>query len=77
MRIRKRLAGIDIAFIDPFILLNQEGQKILKNNIQPQIIIPMHMRAEVIDGYATELEQQYPNLAVFREPMEKKIFVKE
>ncbi|MFC2164379.1 ankyrin repeat domain-containing protein [Acidobacteriota bacterium] len=68
---------IDIAFIDPFFLLDHAGQEILKNNIQPQIIIPMHMRAEEIDRYAKELGKLYSNLAVFWEPMEKKIFTKE
>jgi L-ascorbate metabolism protein UlaG (beta-lactamase superfamily) len=69
--------GIDIAFIDPFFLLNEAGQEILKNNIQPRIIIPMHMRADEIDDYARGLQKQYPNLTVFWEPMERKIFVRE
>ncbi|MFA9453306.1 MAG: ankyrin repeat domain-containing protein [Candidatus Aminicenantaceae bacterium] len=68
--------AIDIAFIDPFFLQNEAGQKLLKDYIRPQKIILMHMRPNETDRYATELGQAHDNILVFHEPMEKKIFRK-
>jgi ankyrin repeat protein len=66
--------GIDVAFIDPFFLLDEIGQQMAKEFIQPKQIIPMHMRDYEIERYARALEPFYLNIHVFRESLEKKIF---
>ena len=65
---------IDVAFIDPFFLLDKVGQRMAKELIQPKQIIPMHMRDHEIEKYARALENFYTNINVFRESLEKKIF---
>ncbi len=65
---------IDIAFIDPFFLLDKIGQQMAKEFIKPERIIPMHMREYEIERYARELKNFYTNIDVFRECLEKKIF---
>jgi ankyrin repeat protein/L-ascorbate metabolism protein UlaG (beta-lactamase superfamily) len=67
---------IDIAFIDPFFLQNEAGQRLLKDFIRPRKIILMHMRPNETGRYAAELGRAHDNLLVFHEPMEKKIFRK-
>ena len=67
---------IDIAFVDPFFLENEDGQKQLREYIRPRKIILMHMRPNETDRYATELGQAFDNILVFHEPMQKKIFHK-
>jgi ankyrin repeat protein len=65
---------IDIAFIDPFFLLDKIGQQMAKEFIKPKRIIPMHMREYEIERYARELKNFYTNIDVYRECLEKKIF---
>jgi L-ascorbate metabolism protein UlaG (beta-lactamase superfamily) len=65
---------IDVAFIDPFFLLDKIGQQMAKEFITPKRIIPMHMREYEIERYARELKNFYTNIDVFRECLEKKIF---
>ena len=69
--------GIDIALVDPFFLQDENGQKILKDHIRPKKIILMHMRSNEVDRYYEELEKLYPNIVVFYEPMQKKVFQKD
>ncbi len=66
--------GIDVAFIDPFFLLDKIGQQMAKEFIQPKRIIPMHMREYEIARYASALKNFYTNINVFWECLEKKIF---
>jgi ankyrin repeat protein/L-ascorbate metabolism protein UlaG (beta-lactamase superfamily) len=66
--------GIDVAFIDPFFLLDKIGQHMAKEFIQPKQIIPMHMREYEIERYARALEHFYTNIHVFHECLEKKFF---
>ena len=65
---------IDVAFIDPFFLLDKVGQQMAKKLIQPKQIIPMHMRDYEIEKYVGALENFYTNINVFRECLEKKFF---
>ena len=65
---------IDVAFIDPFFLLDKVGQQMAKEFIQPKQIVPMHMREHEIEKYARALKKSYINVNVFRECLEKKIF---
>jgi ankyrin repeat protein/L-ascorbate metabolism protein UlaG (beta-lactamase superfamily) len=66
--------NIDVAFIDPFFLLDKVGQQMAKEFIQPKQIIPMHMRNYEIEKYARALKNFYTNINVFRECLEKKFF---
>jgi L-ascorbate metabolism protein UlaG (beta-lactamase superfamily) len=67
---------IDIAFLDPFFIQSEAGQKFLRDHIRPKKIILMHMRPNETDRYADELGRRYDNILVFHESMEKKIFRK-
>jgi ankyrin repeat protein/L-ascorbate metabolism protein UlaG (beta-lactamase superfamily) len=66
--------NINVAFIDPFFLLDKIGQQMAKEFIQPKQIIPMHMRDYEIEKYVRALRNFYNNINVFRECLEKKIF---
>jgi len=65
---------IDIAFIDPFFLEDPNGKMILENHIKPGLIILMHLRADEIEKYEKKLTGIFPNVIIFKEPMEKKFF---
>jgi len=69
-----QMLDIDVAFIDPFFLLDKVGQQMAKEFIQPKQIIPMHIREYEIERYARALNNLYTNINVFRECLEKKIF---
>ncbi len=64
--------GIDLAFIDPFFLLDEVGQRMAKEFIQPKQIVPMHMREYEIEKYVGFLKNHYDNIRAFRECFEKK-----
>ncbi|UCE41429.1 MAG: ankyrin repeat domain-containing protein [Candidatus Aminicenantes bacterium] len=66
--------NIDVAFIDPFFLLDKVGQQMATEFIQPKQIIPMHMREHEIEKYVESLKNHYNNINAFRECLEKKIF---
>ncbi len=66
--------NISISFIDPFFLLDEAGKQMAAKFIQPKQIIPMHMRPNEIGRYARDLKELYPNINVFWESMEKKLF---
>ncbi len=65
---------IAVAFIDPFFLLDEIGKQMAKEFIQPKQIVPMHMRPNEVGKYARDLNKIYPNINVFWESMEKKLF---
>ena len=67
-------AGIDIAFIDPFMIADSVGQIIIQQYIQPKQIILMHMRPDEVDRYEKESQALFNNVIAFREQMEKKCF---
>jgi ankyrin repeat protein/L-ascorbate metabolism protein UlaG (beta-lactamase superfamily) len=66
--------GVDIIFADRFFLADSIGQHVVREYIDPQYIILMHLRAEEVDPAWEELSPLYPNLIVFRNQLEKKIF---
>jgi len=66
--------AIDVAFIDPFFLLDKTGMQMAKEFIRPERIVPMHMRAYEIEKYAKALNNFYTNIYAFRECLEKKYF---
>jgi ankyrin repeat protein/L-ascorbate metabolism protein UlaG (beta-lactamase superfamily) len=69
-----QMLEIDVAFIDPFFLLDKIGQQMAKEFIQPKRIVPMHMREYEIEKYARSLRNFYNNIHVFYECLEKKFF---
>jgi ankyrin repeat protein/L-ascorbate metabolism protein UlaG (beta-lactamase superfamily) len=66
--------GVDIVFADRFFLADSIGQHIMSEYIDPQYIILMHLRADEVEPAWEELSPLYPNLIVFRDQLEKKIF---
>jgi ankyrin repeat protein/L-ascorbate metabolism protein UlaG (beta-lactamase superfamily) len=68
--------GIDIAFLDPFFLQHPVGRDILPAFIRPDRIIPMHLRRSEIPTVGAELTQAFPNLVLYRDALEVKIFRK-
>jgi L-ascorbate metabolism protein UlaG (beta-lactamase superfamily) len=66
--------GIDIAFIDPFMIADSVGQVIIRQYIQPKQIILMHMRPDEVDRYEKESQAIFNDVIAFREQMEKKCF---
>jgi len=67
-------AGIDIAFADRFFLADSIGRHIMKEYIKPEYIILMHAREVELDAASEELTPLHPNLIIFREQLEKKLF---
>lgn len=65
---------IDIAFIDPWFLQDSTGSATVRELIRPEHIILMHVRDFEVDGYARRFAEDWPELIVFREPMETKLF---
>jgi hypothetical protein len=66
--------GVDIVFADRFFLADSIGQHLMREYIDPEYVILMHLRSEEIDAAIEELSPLYPNLVVFREQLEKKVF---
>ncbi len=66
--------NISLAFIDPFCLLDESGRSSVREHIRPREIVLMHLRPRDIDKYATDVKRHFPNIHVFRESMESKLF---
>ncbi|UCF04055.1 MAG: ankyrin repeat domain-containing protein [bacterium] len=65
---------IDIAFLDRFFMEDSIGALLIEEVIKPQYIIVMHLRDNEIDPTYEALIEQYPNLIVFHEQLERKYF---
>jgi L-ascorbate metabolism protein UlaG (beta-lactamase superfamily) len=66
--------GIDVAFADVMFLADSVGQHIMKEYIKPEHIILMHSPPDELDGAEKRLMPLHPNLIIFRDQMEKKLF---
>ncbi len=66
--------GIDIVFADRFFLADSIGQHIMREYIDPEYIILMHVRESELGSASEELIRLYSNLLIFREQLEKKVF---
>ena len=69
--------GIDVMFVSYWDFMNPEARAIIDTYIQPKHIVIMHIPLAETDKVAADLEKlkkQYPNLTVFKEPLEKKVF---
>jgi hypothetical protein len=67
-------AGIDIAFADRMFLADSVGQYIMKEYVKPEYIILMHAEASELDAAAKQLMPLHPNLIIYREQLEKRLF---
>ncbi len=65
--------GIDIVFLDQG-FFDSNGEDILKNYIKPEYLILMHARPDEVDEAGKKLLPSHPNLILFHEQMEKKLF---
>ena len=74
--IRLDKLGVDIAFLDTFFLRDPVGLDILPKLIQPGKVIPMHMRASEVATVGPELAKTLPNIVLFEDPLEAKVFRK-
>jgi 26S proteasome non-ATPase regulatory subunit 10 len=69
--------GIDVVLVTYWDFLNPEARAAIDIYIQPKHIVVTHIPITEKDKVAANLEKlkkQYPNLTVFKEPMEKKVF---
>ncbi len=67
----------DVAFLDQYALATDPfGQRIIKELIQPPLIIPMHIPPMDVARVSKNIKKLYPEALIFKEPMEKKIFKK-
>ena len=74
--IRLDTLGVDIAFLDGFFLRDPVGLEILPKFIQPAKVIPMHLRGSEVATVGPELAKLHPNLVLFEDPLEAKVFRK-
>jgi len=68
--------GIDIAFTDRFFPVDSVGQYIMKEYIKPEHIIIMHVRERELDQAAEQLLPLYPNIIIYRDQLEKRVFAR-
>jgi len=66
--------NISLAFIDPFCLLDASGRTSVREYIRPREIVLMHLRPRDVDKYEADVKRHFPNIHVFRESMESKLF---
>jgi L-ascorbate metabolism protein UlaG (beta-lactamase superfamily) len=65
---------VDIVFADRFFLADSVGRHIMAEYIDPQYIVLMHLRPDEVRPAMEELSPMFPNLVVFYDQLEKKIF---
>jgi ankyrin repeat protein/L-ascorbate metabolism protein UlaG (beta-lactamase superfamily) len=68
--------GIDIAFADRMFLADSIGQHLMREHIEPDYIILMHSGPDELDSAQNQLAPLHPNLIIFRDQMEKKLFAR-
>ncbi len=68
--------GIDIAFADRMFLADSVGQYLMREYIKPEHIILMHSGPEELDSAENQLRPIHPNLIIFWDQMEKKLFAR-
>lgn len=66
--------NISVAFIDPFFLLDESGRTSAEGYIKPREIVLMHLRPSEIGKYEAEVKRYFPDVHVFWESMEPKLF---
>lgn len=66
--------SIDILFADPWFVLSQEGQHLIRDVIRPGHLILMHIRPDEWEGQKDEVMAIWPDAIVFQEPLERRVF---
>jgi len=69
--------GIDVLFITYWDFMNGEARAIIYEQIKPKQIAVMHIPPAEADNITKELqklEQEYPNMTIFKKNMEKKVY---
>jgi 26S proteasome non-ATPase regulatory subunit 10 len=69
--------GIDVLFITYWDFLNGEARAIIHEHIQPKHIAVMHIPSADADNITKEiqkLEKEYPNVAIFKKNMAKRVY---
>ncbi len=65
---------IDIAFIHYWFLLDCEGRRIIENYIKPEKIVITHIPYEELRRNYKRIKEYYPDVEVFLNHMDKKIY---
>jgi L-ascorbate metabolism protein UlaG (beta-lactamase superfamily) len=65
-------AGIDIAILPFWFLIQKEGQTIIKEHIKPKHLIAVHMETLKAAKLTSEIKQAFPDAAVFTTMLEKR-----
>jgi L-ascorbate metabolism protein UlaG (beta-lactamase superfamily) len=65
-------AGIDIAILPFWFLVQKEGQTIIKEQIRPKHLIAVHMETLKAASITGQIKQAFPDAAVFTTMLEKK-----
>ena len=74
--------SIDVAFIPYWHLLSESGRRLVDVAIKPRRLVAIHLPApsaapsyftpvRTLDALLTQLEQDYPGIVVFREPLQR------
>jgi L-ascorbate metabolism protein UlaG (beta-lactamase superfamily) len=65
-------AGIDIAFIPFWFLLEKNGQAVVREQIKPKHIIAVHISPEGAEQVASQIKQAFPEAVAFTTMLEKR-----
>ncbi|HKY29938.1 MAG TPA: MBL fold metallo-hydrolase [Pyrinomonadaceae bacterium] len=65
-------AGIDVAFIPFWFLLDEDGQTLVTKHIRPKHIIAVHISPDDAEKVAGQIKQNFPNAVAFTTMLEKR-----
>ncbi len=65
---------IDIAFADPYFLLNEIGQRLMRDFVKPTHIVVMHLRQDQREEMMGQVREIFPDAVEFVEALETKVF---
>ena len=65
---------IDFAFIPYWYLTTDEGRRVVRDHIQPERIIVIHVPPAELDDIRREVSGHFENVVFFEESMESKRF---
>ncbi|MBT8398169.1 MAG: MBL fold metallo-hydrolase [Gemmatimonadetes bacterium] len=66
--------NIDVLFADPWFVMSQEGQHLIRDVIRPNDLILMHIRPDDWEEQKDEVMAIWPDVVVFQEPLERRVF---
>lgn len=65
---------IDVLFADPYFVTSADGQRLIREVIQPAHLVMMHLRPQDWAEYEERVRAFWPDAVVFEEPLETKEF---